>query len=458
MTPYFSILTATRNPALIKPCVESIIRNTSIVNWEMLILWNGEGELLFSDPRIKIINDKFISFSSANNRLATLAGGQFLAIMNDDVQIHYHCIERMIYAMEMDKEIGVTGAKLLYTDGTIQHCGVVFQRNQPGHAFYRQNQSPVTDKDRAYQAVTGALMVCRKEDFIAVGGFDEQYQNCFEDVDLCFKMRFQLNRRVVYCARASAIHLETQTRQNTIAPWARIFVEKWNGKIINDAGVRNEGEKKITFITCVNREDDYKKIFYSSIENCKDRGWTAIKLSDKKNATEGLNEGIKKANTNILVLCHQDVSLPQDFTERLYQKIEKYPNFGVIGVAGRKANGECAGGCVVSDGHVYGDLREGEVLTLDECLLVIRKNSGLRFDETVKGWHFYGADLCLQAARNGLKNYAVDIPVKHHGVGTIDSTYWPLMAAFKHKWENFYPIVYLTHCEYSPKGMITYIK
>jgi hypothetical protein len=52
------------------------------------------------------------------------------------------------------------------------------------------------------------------------------------------------------------------------------------------------------------------------------------------------------------------------------------------------------------------ELRDGpelpaSVATLDELLLVIRRDSGLRFDPEL-GFHLYGADICLQAHERGL--------------------------------------------------------
>ena len=48
-----------------------------------------------------------------------------------------------------------------------------------------------------------------------------------------------------------------------------------------------------------------------------------------------------------------------------------------------------------------------QVQTLDELVLVIRRDSGLRFNEGLAGFHFYGTDLCLSARKMGLSCYAI---------------------------------------------------
>jgi len=40
-------------------------------------------------------------------------------------------------------------------------------------------------------------------------------------------------------------------------------------------------------------------------------------------------------------------------------------------------------------------------------VLILRKSSGLRFDESLPHFHFYGTDICLQASKRGMKSYAI---------------------------------------------------
>ena len=53
------------------------------------------------------------------------------------------------------------------------------------------------------------------------------------------------------------------------------------------------------------------------------------------------------------------------------------------------------------------------IATLDELLLVVRKDAPLRFDPEL-GFHLYGADLCLQARECGLAVVALGAPCRHN--------------------------------------------
>ena len=66
-------------------------------------------------------------------------------------------------------------------------------------------------------------------------------------------------------------------------------------------------------------------------------------------------------------------------------------------------------GHVFSSGLMLGASfdRPAAVQTLDEIVLIIRKSTQLRFDERLPHFHFYGAEICMAAAKAGRTNYAI---------------------------------------------------
>ncbi|MGB8511008.1 MAG: hypothetical protein WCD76_21735, partial [Pyrinomonadaceae bacterium] len=60
------------------------------------------------------------------------------------------------------------------------------------------------------------------------------------------------------------------------------------------------------------------------------------------------------------------------------------------------------------------------VQTLDECLLIHRREAGRDdyFDEGVPGWHAYGVDACCVAIRAGARNYILPLPTWHDSKAT----------------------------------------
>ena len=127
-------------------------------------------------------------------------------------------------------------------------------------------------------------------------------------------------------------------------------------------------------------------------------------------AADGLNLGLRRAKSDCVVCMHQDVFLPALGSAPRGTTRGGRAAFGPSGVAGvygvgpaQEAQGSPLSaeriGCVVDRGRMLRDGPElpARVSTLDELLLVVPRDTPLRFDPNV-GFHLYGADLCLQAA------------------------------------------------------------
>ncbi len=177
-------------------------------------------------------------------------------------------------------------------------------------------------------------------------------------------------------------------------------------------------------------------------------------------AAQAYNAAIDKATSDILVFAHQDVFLPpgwlSQFKVSLTWLAQHDPNWAVAGAWGVKSDGSRAGNVYCTGlGSVLG--RSGEapvpVRTLDELLLVVRKSSGVRFDDQLPGFHFYGTDICLAAERKGLKCYALSILCVHNtnGYGMLPWQFWKIYWRMRRKWRTALPVV--TPCiEIAPFG------
>jgi len=114
-------------------------------------------------------------------------------------------------------EVGAVGAKLYFGDGTIQHAGVAIGINGVAANVY----SGEDGSSRGYMnrlmtvqnvsAVTAACLMMRKGVFREVGGFSEQFEVAFNDVDLCMKIR-ERNYLIVWTPYAELYHHEMKTR------------------------------------------------------------------------------------------------------------------------------------------------------------------------------------------------------------------------------------------------------
>jgi GT2 family glycosyltransferase len=146
---------------------------------------------------------------------------------------------------------------------------------------------------------------------------------------------------------------------------------------------------------------------------------------------------------------HQDVFLPPtwaaDFAAALDHLNKLDPNWGVLGVWGLTVQG---GGV----GHVYStglQMTLGSpfvtpipVASLDEVMLVVRRDAGLRFDQDLPGFHLYGTDICLQAEQRGLGCYAVPSFCLHNsnGLHCLPRSFWKAYFYMRRKWRSQLPL------------------
>jgi hypothetical protein len=181
-----------------------------------------------------------------------------------------------------------------------------------------------------------------------------------------------------------------------------------------------------------------------------------IAIRNAPSAAAGLNAGIARASHDLVVCLHQDVFLPAGW-DRLatnqYRLAER--EVGPIGVAGVYGVGAVRPypgstnafaaeriGCVVDRGRTLseGPALPAPVATLDELVLIVRRDTPLRFDPEL-GFHLYGADLCLQARELGMVVVALGAPCHHRSrsIG-LPGAFFGSAEAFARKWAHRLPI------------------
>lgn len=168
-----------------------------------------------------------------------------------------------------------------------------------------------------------------------------------------------------------------------------------------------------------------------------------IDTAQKNAATayDGLNSLLNEASGDIVILCHQDVRLIEDdrkvLDTRLDALSQKHPDWALAGNAGGMAPGQLA--IRITDPH-GADQRTtplpARVVSLDENFLIIRRSKRLSFSANLKGFHFYGADICLIADIMGYSSYVIDFHLEHLSPGKKDESYRAAKLAFHEKWSE----------------------
>ena len=172
----------------------------------------------------------------------------------------------------------------------------------------------------------------------------------------------------------------------------------------------------LPFVACISDDELLQRNLLGS--QCLDPRFhhEVVIVKNCPSAAAGLNIALTRAEREFVVCVHQDIFLPVGWDRCLMEQLEEAGRrFGPIGVAGVYGVGEVIApedptqplraqriGWVNDRGRVLRDGPElpARVATLDEIVLVVRRDSDLRFDPEL-GFHLYGADIYLQAANKG---------------------------------------------------------
>jgi glycosyltransferase involved in cell wall biosynthesis len=229
-----SVIIPTRDLGnVLDTCLRSIFTKTQYPNYEVLLIDNGSREprtleviqsWLEQEPqrfRCEPLDIPF-NYSTINNYAVKKAKGDYLLFLNNDTEvITPDWIDAMVEQAQRPS-IGAVGALLLYDDNTIQHAGVICVGGVAGHGhrFFDAEdfgyfcQVPTINN---YAAVTAACMMCRREAFEAVGGFEEDLAVAFNDIDFCFKL-LEAGYRNIYLPHVRLYHYESKSRGYETTP------------------------------------------------------------------------------------------------------------------------------------------------------------------------------------------------------------------------------------------------
>lgn len=178
-------------------------------------------------PWVKVIRSpQNLGFAAACNTGAAAATGQYLVFLNNDTEVERGWLEALLAACEAEHGAAIVGSKLLYPDGRLQHAGVgiSYAGTYPIHSAHLRYGQPDSEDARCeVDAVTGASMLLPRDVFYELGGFDEIYENGYEDVDICLKAR-QRGYRIIYEPASRAIHYESRTPGRFDREWRNINI------------------------------------------------------------------------------------------------------------------------------------------------------------------------------------------------------------------------------------------
>ena len=226
--PLVSILIPSKDHADdLEKCLHSIYARTNYDNYEVLVIENNSTDPATFDY-YKTLPQRYegcrvvtyrggFNFSAINNFGRKAAKGQYLLLLNNDVEVLSHDWLGELLAEASQPGVAACGAMLYYPDDTIQHAGVIIGLGGyagHSHKYHRRGASGYLFRLAAvqdYSAVTAACLLVRAEVYDALGGLDEAFTVAFNDVDFCLRIR-EAGWRIAWTPYAELYHFESKSR------------------------------------------------------------------------------------------------------------------------------------------------------------------------------------------------------------------------------------------------------
>jgi GT2 family glycosyltransferase len=171
--------------------------------------------------KIHLIEYDFYNFAKINNDIVknhVTDNFEFLLFSNNDIKVLNNVIFEMLSIYKNKNKVGTVGVRLHYENNTIQHNGIMCYLDKNKnlsvthaaiHSYY--SYTPYT---KNVIGSTAALLMIKKSLFEKQNGYNEIYNECFEDVELnlrCILMGYEN----YLSGKSVAYHYESQTRNDS---------------------------------------------------------------------------------------------------------------------------------------------------------------------------------------------------------------------------------------------------
>jgi GT2 family glycosyltransferase len=202
---------------LLRACLESLQRQT-LVAFEIIVVDNGSGdgsaEMAEREFGVRVIrNTENRGFCAANNQGIRAAGGEFIALLNNDAEAEPGWLEALWHGCNSARDVGMAASKILVWEDPrlIDKAGhLIFPDGQNRGRGSGMRDCGQFDRQEEVLWPDGSAALYRRAMLDEIGGFDEDFFAYGDDAELGLRARIA-GWRCVYTPKAIVRHHRSAT-------------------------------------------------------------------------------------------------------------------------------------------------------------------------------------------------------------------------------------------------------
>lgn len=242
--PGVSVVLVSHNTAdLTKKSINSIIKSSNYSKEliEIILVDNNSTDQTVSVikklfPEVKVVvNQKNLGFGAGNNVGVNVSHGEYVLLLNTDAFLSPDTLPTLISRLSADSSLLAVSPILVYEDSGIQQSVGYFPTPtrvtawmwgldkipviktlfpEPYHFF----DTKLYNRNLSADWLMGAVVLLRRNEYLSVGGFDEDYFMYGEEVELFYRLRLKYpTKKSSLISSVQAIHLGSASTKKTSA-------------------------------------------------------------------------------------------------------------------------------------------------------------------------------------------------------------------------------------------------
>lgn len=270
---------------LITNCLNSIVKKQFYPNAEFIIVHNGNltkehKAYIAKFSRVTLVHyeEEELNLARKMNLGVAAARGKYVCLLNDDIEIiDANGGSNIIGFMESHPRVGAVAPMCLFEDGRVQHNGVILLEQGPSHSGifqspgYHGHFGNLLCRREAF-GVTGAMLFCRRDDYLDVGGFEETLPLNYNDVDFCQKLQSR-GKSAVVDPYVKVFHFESASKVGTFRCEKETLMVRWPG--IEDRYFNKEFDQRNPYYEPRKRQKS------DAMDAIKFENWLDRRISDR---------------------------------------------------------------------------------------------------------------------------------------------------------------------------------